>query len=69
MIEPGWRGLDYTYCGSPKCQNKCGRKLIVSDELKKSFDVSSPDWNKRIWYGYFCDENGEINYNAGRKSE
>jgi hypothetical protein len=40
--------LDKTYCASPACTGKCGRKL--PDALKNS---------PRIWNGYFCDDDGE----------
>jgi hypothetical protein len=60
MIESNFHGLDFTYCASPKCENKCGRKLIISKELKKLLDSNNPDFFKKLWYGYFCDENGEV---------
>lgn len=47
--------LDKTYCASPTCQNKCGRQ--ISKEMK-NFLARNPDC--RVWYAYFCDENGEV---------
>lgn len=54
--------FDKTYCSSPKCQNKCGRKLPMPEVLKKRFDDLDPGWDVRIriWYSDFCDENGEV---------
>ena len=49
--EPGGYILDYTYCGSENCQNKCGRKM--SDSISKAIDEMGAT---RISYGDFCKE-------------
>lgn len=48
-IFPSYR--DRTYCASPTCENKCGRKM--SPEIADAF---ARDGDNRIWYGYFCGE-------------
>ncbi len=42
---------DQTYCASPNCTNKCGRKL--SDKDKNELSRNGFD---RISYAYFCNE-------------
>ena len=41
---------DTTYCASPHCQNKCGRKLTPEQEATVKLH------NIELWYGYFCGE-------------
>jgi hypothetical protein len=43
--------LDHTYCGSPHCQNECGRKM--SDSIKKEVEK---DEYARVAFSYFCGE-------------
>jgi len=42
---------DKTYCASPNCKNKCGRK--ISPEEKEKL-VRSGSW-VRVSQAYFCD--------------
>lgn len=50
--------LDKTFCASPGCQNKCGRKM--TDEERKKLDdqpwkgIDHP--NHWVSYGYFCEQ-------------
>lgn len=50
---------DKTYCGSPTCQNKCGRKPAEEDQ--KYLDDHLATWGQHapVWWAYFCDEHGE----------
>lgn len=54
---------DRTYCGSPNCQNKCGRKLTDADkEAAKKWWLNvtnGEDDGAPIAYMNFCDEDGE----------
>lgn len=54
--------FDKTYCGSPNCQNKCGRQLPIDSGLRHRLNTFSPSWDTdiRIWYSDFCDKNGEV---------
>ena len=47
---------DKTYCGSPHCENKCGRKL--SEEQKRELAMLSDAgyWSAQVSYAYFCGE-------------
>ena len=45
--------MDKTFCASPNCKDKCGRKMM--EVTKKMI----PDW-ERISFAEFCDENGEV---------
>lgn len=48
---------DKTYCASPNCQNKCGRKMTDSERI----ELANYEWTDiPVGYGYFCDENGEV---------
>jgi hypothetical protein len=49
-VEPHGCYLDYTYCASPACQNKCGRKMSVAikAQFKKMKDA-------RVAFNNFCD--------------
>lgn len=49
--EPKGSFMDYTYCASPKCENKCGRK--ISDAISKAIDAMP---YARIAFAYFCGE-------------
>lgn len=51
--------LDQTYCGSPRCANKCGKKFDIDLSFIFSLNVQIPEWRDRIKYAYFCDDNGE----------
>jgi hypothetical protein len=42
---------DKTYCASPDCKNKCGRKM--SNEIKA---ILATDKYGRTSYAYFCGE-------------
>lgn len=46
--------MDKTFCSSPGCQGKCGRKM--TSEQRKDADKT---WLP-IMYSDFCDENGEV---------
>ena len=43
--------LDYTYCASENCQNKCGRKM--TKEIKEAIQEME---FCRVSYAYFCGE-------------
>jgi hypothetical protein len=49
---------DRTYCGSPNCENKCGRKL--TDEVKEGAKKWWGSDNAPIAISNFCDEKGEV---------
>lgn len=49
--EPTGCFLDYTYCGSKNCENKCGRKM--SKAIKDAVDQMT---GTRISFSDFCDE-------------
>ena len=44
------QNLDFTFCASPNCKNKCGRKM--NEETKKY--LCDKPW-MRVYFGYFCD--------------
>lgn len=50
--EPTGCFLDYTYCASENCVNKCGRKMTKS--IQKRIETKLP--NARVSYANFCDE-------------
>lgn len=57
--------LDITFCVSPNCTNKCGRKL--TPEIRAA---AIKDWGGEdapISVGHFCNQDGEAN--AGSFSE
>lgn len=41
---------DRTYCASPDCENKCGRKMTIVEE-QEAVQSGLP-----VSYGYFCGE-------------
>jgi len=46
--------LDRTWCASPNCENKCGRKLSnvqTREIILGKYCIS---------YSYFCDDKGEL---------
>ena len=43
--------LDYTYCASSNCTNKCGRKM--SDEIKEELDKLK---EHRTSWAFFCSD-------------
>lgn len=43
--------LDYTYCASPNCENKCGRKM--SKEIQEAIDSHKYQFSM-ITYADFC---------------
>ena len=43
--------LDYTYCGSENCTNKCGRKMS-----KEIADAISKIPYSRVAYSDFCED-------------
>lgn len=47
--------LDKTFCVSPNCQNKCGRKM--TEEQKAYVETNN---YLLISCAKFCDENGEL---------
>lgn len=50
---------DKTYCGSPTCQNKCGRKPTEEDQRFFDDHLNRYGQHAPVWWAYFCDENGE----------
>jgi len=46
---------DKTYCASPNCKNKCGRKM--SDEETRECKRSKFSYVSMM---YFCDDKGEV---------
>lgn len=44
---------DRAYCASKTCEGKCGRQLTKTQ--KQHADI----YNLELWYGIFCDEDGE----------
>lgn len=53
---------DTTYCASPNCQNKCGRKMSADEKSKMGLhDLAS--------YAYFCDEDGEVPHNQTQRAK
>lgn len=51
---------DTTYCASPTCTNKCGRK--PSDELMRMQQEHLNTYGQHLplWWSYFCGEDGEL---------
>ena len=49
--------LDKTFCVSPNCENKCGRKM--TDKERKLLD-SIPEDEIYISASYFCDKEGNL---------
>ncbi len=49
--------LDKTFCISPRCENKCGRKM--TDKERKLLD-SIPEDERYISASYFCDKEGNL---------
>lgn len=49
--------LDKTFCASPRCKNECGRQIAKKEEKRLG---SLPKDSQNVWWGYFCDERGEI---------
>lgn len=49
---------DATFCASPTCRDKCGRKLTreIQDAAKRWWGND----NAPIAVAEFCDENGEV---------
>jgi len=56
--------VDKTFCASPDCQNKCGRKM---NETERKFVRGHP-WYP-ISYGYFCGEPTSIDINPDMTSK
>lgn len=49
---------DTTFCSSPNCKNKCGRKLTEQDK-----EAARKWWGKDgapIAYADFCDDKGNL---------
>lgn len=44
--------LDKTFCASPACVGKCGRKMT---EEERAYVIEN---NREVWQGYFCDDKG-----------
>jgi hypothetical protein len=57
--------LDKTFCASPNCKNKCGRKMTEED--KNILDILRPS-DQNVWYGYFCGHPREYTLDDGSKS-
>ncbi len=49
--------LDRTFCASPDCKNKCGRKMTEKEKNRM------PDY-EQVSYAYFC---GEPQWELSRK--
>jgi len=45
---------DITFCSSPNCKNKCGRR-VSTEEIIEIFEK-----DLLVSYAYFCDEEGEL---------
>lgn len=45
--------FDYTFCGNPACENKCGRKM--SQRLKKILKENP----RPVSWAYFCGEDSD----------
>lgn len=52
--------LDKTYCASPTCQNKCGRKPTKEMEDMDRESLVLYGQHMPFWYAFFCDEHGEV---------
>ena len=48
--EPTGCFLDYTYCSSENCKNKCGRKM--SESIKQAAERIP---YARVAFSYFCE--------------
>lgn len=44
--------LDYTYCGDPDCDNKCGRRM--SKEIKEA--IERMHYSPRISFTFTCEK-------------
>ena len=49
---------DTTFCASPNCKNKCGRKLTKKD-IKNAIEWWGGE-NFPIAYSNYCDDKGEL---------
>lgn len=56
---------DMTFCSSPACKNKCGRKL--TDEVRAAAVKWWGGEDAPICVSHFCDENGEVRKNEARR--
>lgn len=55
---------DRTYCASPKCKNKCGRKMTKREEEKLE-RMREENWiSVGVSQGYFCGEPEEDELNG-----
>lgn len=48
--------LDKTFCASPHCENKCGRKLTDYQKQDSGMLCEAGDSSGLICYAYFCGE-------------
>ncbi len=55
-----FKGFDVTYCNSKKCENKCERKPYTSRYYETKLNRFDSEWQKRLKWTEFCDENGEV---------
>jgi len=46
--------LDRTYCGSPNCQNECGRKLTEQHKCDLTDLLDAGYTYAHVSYAYFC---------------
>lgn len=58
---------DRTYCMSPNCTNKCGRKLTDEEHLRYTKQWGNE--NYPLAMSYFCGEPEESVFNDSSKSD
>lgn len=59
---------DRTYCASPNCENKCGRKLTKEQKQELAMLSDAGYWSAQVSYAYFCGDSDTLT-NEGTKSE
>lgn len=47
---------DRTFCGSPHCENKCGRKMTELEMAKQKAFFAAQGFSIPVSYSYFCGE-------------
>jgi hypothetical protein len=47
---------DRTYCASPDCNNKCGRKMTNMEIAHHKAFFAQHGYDIPVSYGYFCDK-------------
>ena len=53
---------DRSFCGSPNCQNQCGRKMTQEEEYEYKRANEPDQWDGMLGVSYvrFCDDKGEL---------